>query len=206
MMFMISGRAVNANGSPIVRDGLVAAVHEAGHEVVTSQPRRGSYAYVDYLVATDDSIRRRVAKVRWAAERGIRVINYYQMWRLINDSIVPDPVALPGDMEVADQHGETVTRPSPEQRPSMADIADQAIADRREMLMQRLREQEHVRVTEAEASAAEHEAVASAPPIRTVGTYDENGVARTHTTTAPKNPEPVPSSTRPPRRRIVTGR
>lgn len=94
MMFMVSGRAVNANGSPIVRDGLVAALHNAGHSVTTAQPRRGSFAYVDYLVATRESINRRVTKVRWAAERSIRVIDYGQMWQLINNNIEPEPLTV----------------------------------------------------------------------------------------------------------------
>jgi len=97
MMFMISGRATNQHGSPIVRDGVVAAIHGAGHSVVTAQPRRGSFSYVDYLVATRDSISRRVTKVRWAATRNIPVIDYSQLWQLILHDIAPSIRELPAD-------------------------------------------------------------------------------------------------------------
>jgi hypothetical protein len=118
MMFMISGRAVNASGAPIVRDGVVAAIHGAGHSVVTAQPRRGSFSYVDYLVATRDSITRRVTKVRWAATRNIPVIDYTQLWNLINNDIQPSIRELPADTavphptrrEAAATRGETVAR------------------------------------------------------------------------------------------------
>lgn len=204
MMFMISGRATNENGSPIVRDGVVAAIHEAGHSVVTSAPRRGSYAYVDYLVATNASITNRVSKVRWANDRGISVITYLQMWRLINHGEQPTPVTLPIDMS------------PPIRRTTMADVHRQEAVERRNRAEQdetdRLRQaardeaadaQEQARV-EQRVTEMQREAEANAPPERTVGHFDERtNTARTHTTTVVAKP---PVVGQPRRRKIITGR
>lgn len=196
MMFMVSGRAVNANGSPIVRDGLVAAIHDAGHSIVTAQPRRGSYAYVDYLVATVDSIRRRVTKVRWAAERGIRVISYQQMWRLINNNIEPEPARLPQNMEAPPRRATSAQH----YREANDRAARQSLADERETM--RLRQ------------AAREEAIAAAVRAR-----DEQRVTEMQRE-AEANAPPLPGERQPetkteimkkvaagpPRRRIVTSR
>lgn len=142
MMFMISGRATNRHGSPIVRDGVVAAIHEAGHSVVTAAPRRGSYAYVDYLVATSESISRRVSKVRWASDRGIRVINYAQMWRLINDGVEPVPASLPAMPEVVQETAQETARTT------MADVHRQEAIERNnrrdEQELERLRMEQRI--------------------------------------------------------------
>jgi hypothetical protein len=192
MMFMVTGRATNQNGSPIVRDGLVAALHEAGHSVVTAQPRRGSYAYVDYLVSTQDSIRRNVTKVRWANERGIRVIDYSQMWLLIVNNIEPTPLPLPDVPSREEIEQQAAARRDRQ----IARLSQQAEAREREILRQRREMQT--------ADAAEAEAIDVNAPIRTGGTYNsETEETRERTMSAPiKKPAPA----RPPRRRIVTGR
>jgi hypothetical protein len=162
MMFMISGRATNENGSPIVRDGVVAAIHEAGHSVVTSAPRRGSYAYVDYLVATNASITNRVSKVRWANDRGISVITYLQMWRLIHHGEQPTPVTLPIDMSppirrttMADVHRQEADVPEPTRLER--EQAERALA----VEIEQHRRQRAARQRDQESA---REAAANAPP------------------------------------------
>ncbi len=189
MMFMISGRATNAHGSPIVRDGVVAAIHEAGHSVVTAQPRRGSFNYVDYLVATRDSISRRVTKVRWAATRNIPVIDYNQLWRLINDNVTPNIRELPAD--------------SAERIATRSEVQTQE----REAARQRQRQQDEAVVEQMRETAR---AEAERMRLRAI---EENRVQRLADmkvevvqvdTDAPIKKVPVMGKPR--RRRIVTGR
>lgn len=204
MMFMISGRATNLHGSPIVRDGVVAAIHEAGHSVVTAAPRRGSYAYVDYLVATSDSIRRRVSKVRWATDRGIRVINYNQMWRLINDGIEPVPAIIPDVTEYAREAGATAAETAMINRAIQEGAAiSRASVQREEAIERRNREDEEER-ERVQQLLRSQQMVEEVVQASAAGTYN-SATEETRERPAPrKAPEPAPA--KPPRRKIVTRR